>query len=103
MSSHNDQLRNQTQQAVILQVLIPLGYGREMVIHIKLFAHFRIGRFDNKIYDCTVESTVVDVLSSLKLLQSELGVILINGRVIDSSYILSNGDVLSIFPLIAGG
>jgi molybdopterin converting factor small subunit len=74
-----------------------------MNITVKLFASFRAGRFDIETCDYPDGTTVADVADSLKLPQSELGIMLINSRHVKLERILVEGDTLALFPLLGGG
>jgi molybdopterin converting factor small subunit len=74
-----------------------------MKVTIKLFASFRTGRFDIEIVDYPAGTTVADVADSLKLPQSELGIMLVNSRHVKLERVLVEGDALALFPLLGGG
>ena len=74
-----------------------------MNITVKLFASFRAGRFDIETGDYPAGTTVADVADSLKLPQSELGIMMINNRHVKLGHILADGDTLALFPLLGGG
>ena len=74
-----------------------------MIITVKLFASFRAGRFDIETRDYPEETTVADVADSLKLPQSELGIMMINNRHVKLDRPLVEGDSLALFPLLGGG
>ena len=74
-----------------------------MTITVKLFASFRAGRFDIETVDYPAGTTVADVADSLKLPQSELGIMMINNRHVKLDRVLIDGDTLALFPLLGGG
>ena len=74
-----------------------------MNITVKLFASFRAGRFDIETGDYPAGTTVADVADSLKLQQSELGIMMINNRHVKLDRLLVEGDILALFPLLGGG
>ncbi len=74
-----------------------------MQIKVKLFATFRIGRFKEKMLDFPAGTTVNQVMQKLDILSCESGVVVVNGRVAKLEQILVDDDVLSVFPLVAGG
>ena len=74
-----------------------------MIITVKLFASFRAGRFDIETRDYPEETTVADVADSLKLPQSELGIMMINNRHVKLDRPLVEGDSLALFPQLGGG
>ena len=74
-----------------------------MKITVKLFASFRSGRFEVETVDYPPGTTVADVADSLKLPQSELGIMMINNRHVKPERVLAEGDTLALFPLLGGG
>ena len=74
-----------------------------MQITIKLFANFRNGRFIKEVQTIALDSTVGAIVSELALTEEEVGVILINGRHSNLDQPLTEGDILSLFPLVGGG
>jgi molybdopterin converting factor small subunit len=73
-----------------------------MRITVKLFATFRKGRFDAEVREVPQGTTVSNVVDGLQLPES-IGIIFVNSRHADLSRELSDGDTLSIFPLVGGG
>ena len=75
-----------------------------MEITIKLFAHFRDGRFKEAASRSVASGTTpADIVSSLGIDLDEVGVIMVNNRQTAMDYHLQQDDVLSIFPRIGGG
>ena len=74
-----------------------------MNITVKLFASFRMGRFGEQVRSCAEGCTAGYLLAELGIAEADVGVLLANGRHIISSEALSDGDTLSIFPLLGGG
>jgi sulfur-carrier protein len=74
-----------------------------MNITVKLFASFRAGRFEIETRDYRPGTTVADVVDSLNLPQSELGIMMINNRHVKLDRMLAEGDTLALFPLLGGG
>lgn len=74
-----------------------------MILEVRLFAAFRDGRFRKKKLELPDESSVADLLGHLKISRDEPGILLVNGTVADAEKQLSAGDVVSVFPLVAGG
>jgi len=74
-----------------------------MKVTVKLFASFRTGRFEIETIDYPAGTTVADVADSLKLLQSELGIMMINNRHVKLERVLADGETLALFPLLGGG
>lgn len=74
-----------------------------MQITVKLFATFRTGRFAEMSRDYPPGTTVAAVLADLRIPEAQVGMILRNGRHVDSPQALDAGDTLAIFPLVGGG
>ena len=74
-----------------------------MQVTIKLFANFRNDRFIKEVQTIAPGSTVGAIVSELALTEAEVGVILINGRHSNLDQLLTEGDILSLFPLVGGG
>jgi len=73
-----------------------------MRIMVKLFATFRKGRFDAEIREVPPGTTVSTVIDELRL-PGSVGIIFVNSQHADPTRQLSDGDTLSIFPLVGGG
>ncbi|WP_337906869.1 MoaD/ThiS family protein [Pelovirga terrestris] len=74
-----------------------------MKITVKLFASFRIGRFDREIREYPQATTVGDVVRDLQIPEAKVGILLLNFVHVDLQRQLADGDALSIFPLVGGG
>jgi molybdopterin converting factor small subunit len=74
-----------------------------MRITVKLFATFRKGRFDMEVRIVPPGSTVTKVIEDARLPESEIGILLVNGRHSDRTRELADGDTVAIFPLVGGG
>ena len=74
-----------------------------MRVTIKLFANFRNDRFIKEVQTIAPGVTVGAIVSELALTEEEVGVILINGRHSNLDQPLTEGDILSLFPLVGGG
>ena len=74
-----------------------------MRITVKLFASFRAGRFIREIRDCADGTRVADIASVLGIAQSEIGIIMVDGRHAELDHVLRDGATLSLFPLLGGG
>ncbi len=81
-------------------------------ITVKLFAH--LGEFmpagstrGEALYDCREDSTVSSVLDALQVPRRHCHLVLVNGLFIHPDrrdrYRLADGDVLAVWPPIAGG
>lgn len=74
-----------------------------MKVRVKLFATFRKGRFDDETREYAEGARVADVARELGLVESELGIMLLNSRHCSLEQVLGEGDVLALFPLVGGG
>ncbi|MBW6508060.1 MAG: MoaD/ThiS family protein [Desulfuromonadales bacterium] len=74
-----------------------------MQVTVKLFASFRIDRFDREIREYPPATTVADVVRELKIPETEIGILLLNSVHVDLQRQLADNDVLAIFPLVGGG
>lgn len=79
-----------------------------MQIELNLFASFKeyLPKDNGGLhqgYDTPAESTIGDILLKLKLPGEAAKVIFVNGVRGDANTILSEGDRVGIFPLVAGG
>ncbi len=84
------------------------GEQRQMEIEVKLFATLRdylpeeSSRFSCKM-EIDSHTRVQDILSKLKMPEEMPKIILVNGIHGKKDQILKDGDVLSVFPPVAGG
>lgn len=74
-----------------------------MIVTVKLFATFRVGRFKVEERDYPAGTTSGQVVADIGLQESELGIVLVNSRHVALTQELKEGDVLSLFPLVGGG
>lgn len=74
-----------------------------MNVIVKLFATLRDGRFNIESKRFGAQATVRDVLSELKIPNSDVALILVNGRHVELDYVLSDGETLALFPPVGGG
>lgn len=75
-----------------------------MLVTVKLFAQYREGRFkvEERAYQEGISAQeIIDELGVAKELP--LGVLMVNGRHKSQSYLLKEGDVISLFPKVGGG
>ena len=74
-------------------------------ITIRLFAHYRQGRFATREQAVPDGTVIGDVIRSLGIDEARLplGIVLLNGRHRNMEFALKDGDVLSLFPKIGGG
>ncbi len=74
-----------------------------MEIEVRLFATFRVGRWRSKRLSFPDGIQIIDVLDFLQIKKEELGLVLINGSYKEIYEKLKDGDILAIFPPVAGG
>jgi molybdopterin converting factor small subunit len=76
-----------------------------MEVCIKLFAHYRNGRYAERMEKVADGTTVSTIIRELGVDQPDdpIGILLINGRHAKRDDVLRNNDVLSIFPMLGGG
>ena len=74
-----------------------------MVITVKLFAHFRHGRFKEDVRPWREGTRCGDIVHELGLRAGELGIVMVNGEHAPLDQTLEPRDVLAIFPLVGGG
>jgi len=74
-----------------------------MQVTIKLFATFRIGRFDVVTRDYPAGTRIADIITELHIPEKEVGMIMLNNRHAELNQELNDGDSLALFPLVGGG
>lgn len=74
-----------------------------MEIEVRLFASFRRGRWKSKRLSIDDSTQITDILTLLQIKNEEIGMILVNGGYQTIDYKLNDGDILAIFPPVAGG
>ncbi len=74
-----------------------------MKITVKLFATFRLGRFDIETRDYPPGTKVSQVVDELELSRDKLGILMVDSRHVDLERVLVDGETLAIFPLVGGG
>ena len=74
-----------------------------MKITVKLFATFRDGRDKIQVLEVDEGKTPGDIIAILGIEESEIAILLVNGR--DGQYdkAFLDGDTLSLFPPVGGG
>lgn len=77
--------------------------GVDMVVEVKLFAMFREGRFAKERVEVAGDCRLSGLLGQLGIAVGEVGILLVNGRAAKAEDEVAEDDVVSIFPLIAGG
>lgn len=76
---------------------------RTITVTIKLFAHFRNGRFKEAGHQFDSGVDCCQVIQSLGFRLDEMGIVLVNGQHAPMDYLLREGDTLALFPLVGGG
>ena len=74
-----------------------------MVVKVKLFATFRAGRFKEKDMELPEGTVLRDLVKPLDFPEKPAKILLVNGIRATEDSQLNNGDVVAIFPMIAGG
>jgi sulfur-carrier protein len=74
-----------------------------MIITVKLFASYRVGRFREKAMEFPAGTPVQRITEALAIPYSDAGIVLVNGSRVELSHPLQDGDTLTLLPLIAGG
>lgn len=74
-----------------------------MIIKVRLFATLRNGRGKEIMFDIEDGGTVRQIITSLEIPESEVSILLINGRDGTLDIPLVPTDVVSIFPPVGGG
>jgi len=72
-------------------------------VTVKLFAYFRDDRFIKEGKEYPPGTKVIDVVNQLVIDPEEIGVLMINSRHTTLETVLSQDDVLAIFPVVGGG
>lgn len=74
-------------------------------VTVKLFAQYRAGYFkvEQRAYPevVTIKDIIID--TGIPIERYPIGVIMVNGRHLDESHTLTDGDTLSLFPKVGGG
>jgi molybdopterin converting factor small subunit len=74
-----------------------------MDIKVRLFATLRIGRDKELSIEVEENTKIAQVISSLEISLDEVSILLLNGRDTTLDTVLTNGDIISIFPPVGGG
>ena len=74
-----------------------------MKVQVKLFAFFREGRFIKEDKELPVGTTAGQVVDDLNIERKEVGVLMLNSRHCKFEFVLQEGDIYAIFPVIGGG
>lgn len=74
-----------------------------MKVTVKLFATFRDGRQKIMEMDLNENATVQNVIDELGIANSDVAILLVNGRDGTFDKALMNNDIVSLFPPVGGG
>jgi molybdopterin converting factor small subunit len=74
-----------------------------MKITVKLFAGLRAERFDEKGFDIDGVHDIDHLLKMIDLKREDVTIIFINGRHAGYDTVISDGDIVALFPPIGGG
>ncbi len=74
-----------------------------MEVEIRLFASFKKQCWKSKRLHFSDAVQIIDILDILQIDVEEIGMILVNGSYQTVDYNLKDGDILALFPPIAGG
>jgi sulfur-carrier protein len=74
-----------------------------MRVEVRLFAYFRSGREKKQFMELQEGAIAREVLNKLDIVEKEVSIFLINGRDGNADRVLSEGDVLALFPPVGGG
>lgn len=74
-----------------------------MTITVKLFAHFRDGRFKDAEQEYPGGVDCRRVILDLGLRLGEMGIVMVNGVHAKVEQELQDRDILALFPLVGGG
>ncbi|NWJ40292.1 MAG: MoaD/ThiS family protein [Geothrix sp.] len=74
-----------------------------MHVTIKLFAHFRDGRFKEAEHQFAPGVDCRQIILGLGFRLGEMGIVMVNGQHAPLDYQLNERDTLALFPLVGGG
>jgi len=74
-----------------------------ITVTIKLFAHFRNGRFKEADHQFAPGVACREVILGLGFRLGEMGIVMVNGQHAHLDHQLSERDTLALFPLVGGG
>jgi len=74
-----------------------------MLVEVRLFATFREGRFKERKIDVLEGETLGDLLAELEIPEEKARILLVNGVAASGERRLAGGDVVAVFPPMAGG
>ena len=74
-----------------------------LFVKIKLAGAFRINRFAEESREVPAGTTVRQIVDALQLPEELLGIYVVNDCHANADYFLSDGDILTILPILDGG
>jgi len=74
-----------------------------MNVTVKLFASLRQGRSAEMVIACAIDSTVEVIIRDMGIPLDQVATVLVNDSPVNFGYRLTAGDILSLFPPLAGG
>lgn len=74
-----------------------------MNIEVRLFATFREGREKKYFFQVEDATSLLDILYKLDIDEEDVSIMLLNGIDGKSSRVLSEGDIVALFPPVGGG
>jgi molybdopterin converting factor small subunit len=74
-----------------------------MEIKVKLFAHFRDGRFKEAVRQVPPGTECRQIILELGLRLGEMGIVMVNNQHAPVDHCLQDQDTLALFPLVGGG
>jgi len=74
-----------------------------MIVTVKLFAHFRNGRFKEAEKAFPEGVDCLHVIQSLDFTARDMGIVMVNGLHAALDRPLEDRDILALFPLVGGG
>lgn len=74
-----------------------------MIVNLKLFATFREERFNQKVLELAEGTFLNEIVDPLCLPDKPAKIVMVNGISVTDNCVLHDKDVVSIFPMIAGG
>jgi len=77
--------------------------GDMMQITVRLIGAFRIDRFKEEMIDCSIATSVDEIVQQLQIPRRALGTVLINGVHARIETPLNEGDTLALLPILGGG
>ena len=74
-----------------------------MRVTVELFSYFQEGRFKKNWVELATDSTVADLALQLKIKPTDVGMLVINGKIGTAKTQLQSGDRVTLIPIIGGG